>query len=153
MSEASIPAVVPRRVEWTARLSVGVADLDEQHKELYRRVDLFLRALVEKRARDELRPLVAYLEQYICEHFAAEQQLMELSGYAVLGDHMVEHHWFEEEFRLLVERLDQDGVTFGLARDLVGLLVGWLDTHLQTTDRLFGTYLAQHRLRGSGPSA
>jgi hemerythrin len=109
MSEASIPAVVPRRVEWTARLSVGVPYLDEQHKELYRRVDLFLRALVEKRARDDLRPLVAYLEEYVCEHFAAEQQMMELSGYAALGDHMVEHHRFEEEYRVLVERLERGG--------------------------------------------
>jgi hemerythrin len=154
VSDSSIPIDVPDRVEWTARLSVGVADIDEQHRELYRRIDMFLRALTERRARDELRPLVNYLRQYVRAHFAAEQQMMELSGYSGLGDHMLEHHWFEEEYLRLVDRLDQDGVTFGVARDLVGLLVSWLDTHLETTDRLFGTYLAKYRMgRQRLPSA
>ena len=35
---------------------------------------------------------MAYLEQYVHEHFAAEQQMMELSGYAHLGDHIIAHH-------------------------------------------------------------
>jgi hemerythrin len=154
VSELSTTFMAPRHVEWSERLSVGVDEIDEQHRELYRRIDMFLRALTEKRGKEELRPLVAYLEQYVREHFAAEQQMMELSGYAHLGDHMIAHHWFEDEYRRLVERLDGEGVTFGIARGLVELLVSWLDTHLETTDRRFGTYLVRYRLRGRGaPSA
>ena len=153
MSEPSTTIMAPRHVEWTERLSVGVAEIDEQHRELYRRINLFLQSLAEKRGKDELRPLVAYLEEYVREHFAAEQQMMELSGYAHLGDHMIAHHWFEDEYRRLVEHLDKDGVTLGIARDLVGLLVTWLDSHLETTDRQFGSYLARYRLRGRGAPA
>jgi hemerythrin len=153
MSETSNPVMAPLHVEWTERLSVGVADIDEQHRELYRRIDLFLTALAKRRGRDELGPLVTYLEQYIGEHFATEQQLMQLSGYPYLGDHMIAHHWFEDEYRRLVDRLDLEGVTLGVARDLVGLLVGWLDSHLELTDHQFGAYLARYRLGRSPPSA
>jgi hemerythrin len=155
MSEQGAQAIAPRHVKWTDRLSVGVADIDDQHRELYRRVDLFLCAMAEKRGKAELQPLVTYLDEYIREHFATEQKMMELSGYAGLGDHMSAHHWFEDEYRRLVERLGEEGVTLGVARDLVALLVNWLDTHLETTDRKFGAYLALYRLTGRGgtPSA
>ena len=154
MSKPGTMMMAPRQVVWTERLSVGVAEIDDQHRELYRRINLFLCALAEKRGKDELRPLVAYLKEYIGDHFAAEQQMMELSGYAHLGDHMIAHHWFEDRYCRLVEHLDKEGETFGIARDLLELLVTWLDTHLETTDRQFGTYLVRYRLRGRGaPSA
>jgi hemerythrin len=144
----------PHRVHWTERLAVGVEEIDAQHQELYRRVDGFLRALDQRRGRGEVMPLVAYLEQYVRSHFAAEQQLMELSGYDGLGDHLAEHHWFEEEYRRLAERLALEGVTLDLAQALVWLLVGWLDYHLESTDRKLGAYLAtRRRIRGGAARA
>ncbi len=147
MSKGGELSVIPERVEWTERLGVGVTEIDAQHKELYRRIDRFLRALAEKRGRKELQPLVAYLEEYIREHFATEQQMMELSGYAGLGDHMAEHQWFENEYERLCDQLEREGPTLGLARELVSLLVGWLTSHVESTDRAFGAYLAGHRAR------
>jgi hypothetical protein len=67
---------------------------------------------------------------------------------------MIEHCWFEGAHCRIVERLAQDRMTLMAARDRVGLLACWLDAHLETTDRLFGTYLAQHLLSGrSAPGA
>lgn len=153
MADVTLGAGEQRRVRWTERLAVGVAEIDAQHQELYRRVDLFLRALDERRGRSELRPLVTYLDQYVCTHFAAEQQMMELSGYAALGDHMAEHHWFEEEYCRLAERLEQEGVSLDLAQALVWLLVGWLDYHLEQTDRKLGAHLAARRRGHRGPAS
>ena len=147
MSDPRDLAVIPDRVEWSERLAVGVAEIDAQHKELYRRVDRFLRALSARGGRSQIVPLVAYLEEYIREHFAAEQQMMELSEYAALGDHMAEHNWFEEEYRRLCARLDREGATAQVAREFVSLLVGWLDRHLGSTDRAFGAFLSGHRAR------
>jgi len=138
------PLFAPRQVAWTAQLSVGVDEIDAQHQELYRRVNLFLAALAEKRAAPELEPLVRYLREYIREHFAEEQRLMEFCFYAGLGEHLAEHQAFEAEFEALAAELGRDGPTFGLARRLVALLVDWLDNHLATTDRAFGAFLASH---------
>jgi len=142
------------RVAWSSRLSVGVEEIDAQHQELYRRVDGFLRALAEGRARAEVQPLVRYLAGYVREHFATEQQMMEISEYAGMGEHLAEHQWFEEEYRRLVDQLDLEGPTGDTARNLVSLLTRWLDHHLETTDRALGRHLAElHARRRNTPSA
>ena len=148
------PLLAPRKVEWTEALSVGVEEIDAQHRELYRRIDGFLVALAEKRGAAELAPLVRFLHDYVVEHFAEEQRLMEFCFYPALGEHLEEHHRFEAEFAGLAGELAQSGATFGLAKRLVALLVDWLDHHLATTDREFGTFLARHLGRRSlKPSA
>jgi hemerythrin len=150
----SAPLFVPRKVEWTTSLSVGVAEIDAQHRELYQRIDRFLAALAEKRGAAELEPLIRYLGEYVREHFAEEQRLMEFCFYPALGEHLEEHHRFEAEFDVLRAELGETGATFGLARRLVALLVEWLDRHLTTTDREFGAFLARHLGRRSPkPSA
>ncbi len=152
MTAPAEPIALPRRVQWSRRLEVGVPEIDAQHQELYRRSDRLLRAVAERRGSGEVRSLVQYLAKYIGEHFAAEQQMMELSGYSGLGDHMAEHHWFEDEYRKLVDQLDHDGVTVEVVRGLVALLGDWLDHHLEVTDSAFGRHLAQvrgHRAKGA----
>jgi hemerythrin len=146
--------LIPRNVRWTPQLSVGVEEIDAQHRELFRRVDLFLAAMAERRGARELEPLLRYLRTYAQEHFAQEQQLMEFSGYAALGDHLEEHQAFESRCEELADELAGTGPTLGLARELVGLLVEWLSAHVSTTDRRFGAYLAAFRARrGQKPSA
>jgi hemerythrin len=146
--------VIPRHVRWTPQLSVGVEEIDAQHRELFRRVDLFLRAMAERRAARELEPLVRYLGTYVREHFAEEQQLMEFSGYPELGDHLEQHHHFEARFEALSGELGSSGPTLALAQELVALLVDWLSDHLATTDRRFGSFLASFRARrAQKPSA
>ena len=144
---------VLRSVAWSHHLSVGVEEIDAQHRELYRRVDEFFRALSEQRGRSEIQPLVRYLSAYVVQHFSAEQQMMELSEYAGMGDHMAEHTWFEEELRRLLGQLDLEGPTLDVARGLSALLSEWLDHHLETTDRALGRHLQQFYARRKAPSA
>lgn len=155
MPDAADPQVLaPALVEWTPRLAVGVEEIDVQHRELFRRINLFLTALHEKRASPELEPLLRYLRQYVREHFAEEQRLMEFSFYAGLGEHMAEHRHFEAEYQVLWDELARGGPTFGLAKRLVALLSEWLTRHIATTDRAFGTFLAKHLgRRSTTPSA
>lgn len=136
------PLVVPRQVAWTQALSVGVDEIDAQHQELFRRIGLFFRALEEKRGAAELEPLALYLRQYVREHFAEEQRLMEFSGYPELGEHLESHQRLEADLHLLSEELRRTGPTLGLARRLVALLNGWMVEHVGTTDRRFGRFLA-----------
>jgi hemerythrin len=135
-------------------LSVGIDEIDAQHRELFRRVNLFLSALAEKRARDELAPIVRYLQEYARGHFSEEQRMMEFSFYPGLGDHLSEHQRFETELKTLTDELERTGPTYGLAKSLVALLVDWLQNHVATTDRMFGTFLSAFRARkGGGPAS
>lgn len=146
--------LVPQHVEWTSRLAVGIEEIDAQHRELFRRIDLFLTALNERRAAPELEPLVRYLGRYVREHFAEEQRLMAFTGFAELGDHLEEHQFFERAYKELANELSATGPTLDLARRLVALLVGWLERHITVSDRRFGAYLERFRAGGTkAPSA
>jgi hemerythrin len=144
--------LVPRHVTWTAALSVGIDEIDAQHRELFRRIDAFLGALAEKRAREELQPLTRYLREYVRIHFVEEQRMMEFSFYPGLGEHLMEHQHFEGELERLADELDGTGPTYGLARQLVALLVDWLERHVSTTDKRFGSFLAAFRSHRPGPA-
>jgi hemerythrin len=139
-----------RRVEWTDNLSVGVESIDVQHRELVRRIDLFLRALSEKRARDEVATLVPYFGQYVQEHFATEEEMMASTGYPGIKEHVASHRSAEREYQQLATTFEREGITFGLQRGLLEL-VQWLEHHMETADRSLGGYLA--RLRSHRPFA
>jgi len=79
--------------EWDASLSTGVASLDEQHKQLFRHVNLLLQATTE---RSMLRTfyVMEQLSHYVHTHFAEEEFLMRAHEFPGLADHVREHRAF-----------------------------------------------------------
>jgi hemerythrin len=128
---------------WTSALAVGVEEIDEQHRELFRRADLLLAAVLAGDRAAEVGRLVAFLQAYAKVHFAAEEQLMQASGYSQLAEHRGEHRWFEEELARLAAELAVAGPTAQLAYALDRHLAGWLRNHVCLTDTALGRYLAR----------
>lgn len=58
--------------QWTSSLETGIEAIDEQHKELFKRIDQLELALYNGRAASELVKLMEYLGLYITEHFELE---------------------------------------------------------------------------------
>jgi len=128
---------------WTPALAVGVEEIDEQHKELFRRADRLLAAVLAGDRAAEVGRLVAFLQEYAKVHFGAEEQLMHASGYSQLPEHRGEHRWFEEELARLAAELAVAGPTAQLAYALDRHLAGWLRNHVCLTDTALGRYLAR----------
>ena len=64
-------------LQWNdVQLATGDAVLDEQHKELFRRVNKLHDAVISGQGDDESRQLLDYLANYVTEHFAHEEGLM-----------------------------------------------------------------------------
>jgi hemerythrin len=119
-------------VEWTSRFSVGVPDLDEQHRQLialYNRVDEALRA---GQAHRRMHVFLEELLKYADFHFASEETLMERAGYAELEAHRAEH----EQFRRRILRLKNtyDAGQARVSRPLAEFLSYWLENHITGTD-------------------
>jgi len=146
--------IAVRTVAWSEALSTGVAEIDAQHQELFRRVNRFLVAVGERRDLDELQGLLDFLGRYVHEHFAEELRMMKLSAYPGLGDHLAEHQLFAREFHLRSAELQASGPTAALARRLEHLLVDWLRDHVAGTDQAMGAWFARFiGGRRAGPSA
>lgn len=128
-------------IQWTQQLSVGVEQIDEEHRELFDRVNRLLEAMAKAKARDELAPLVAFLSDYVSTHFGGEQRLMQQYRYPDTAEHLAQHAYFVGEFKALAAELDKGGPTALVTIKLNRLLCDWLRDHVGTTDRKVGEFL------------
>lgn len=63
-------------IEWTQDLSTGSDEIDNQHKELFRRINSLLDACNQGKGREEIGKTVQFLEDYVITHFSAEEEYM-----------------------------------------------------------------------------
>ena len=84
-------------ISWDPSYSVGVAELDNQHKKLIRIINELPERL---ESPDEDRPVASALMSmldYAKEHFRAEERLMAGATYPALAAHKAEHDRFKEK--------------------------------------------------------
>ncbi len=131
-------------LQWTSALSVGVPDIDEQHRELFRRVDCLLDAMIASDRAEGLR-LVDFLREYVILHFDAEEELMRRAGYPGLADHALEHRAFAGSVEALAREFDARGATAALVLRLEQDLCGWLRDHVCGSDAALGRWVRSAR--------
>jgi hemerythrin len=124
------------RIEWTADLATGVEFIDDQHKELFKRTNDLLAACVQGEGVDGVLKTIAFLTQYVVEHFNSEEEVMRRARYASYAEHAKMHR----EFRKTVEAFAAEIMKSGrVGTDTVirmnRLIVGWLNNHIRKVDR------------------
>lgn len=130
---------------WTPELAVGVEQIDEQHRELFRRAGALFVA-----SRDGSGPLavvrtLAFLGEYVVAHFADEEALMRDVGYPDLAAHAAEHAGFLARFQRLRAGFARGGADADLADDVEREVSAWLRQHVSGSDRSIGEHV---RARG-----
>ncbi len=128
-------------LQWTPALSVGVAAVDEQHQELFRRAERLIVAL-RLGDRGEVLPLLAYLDEYVAHHFEAEEALMRAARFPGLEAHAADHRRFRDDFAAMVRDFGRTGPTALVALTIHNWLSDWLRRHIGGVDRELGQYLA-----------
>jgi len=126
---------------WTPKLAVGVEQIDEEHKELFDRVNKLLDAMAQARAKEELQPLLGFLDDYVRVHFGGEQRLMQQHRYPAAAEHLSQHTFFVSEFKALAAEVQKGGASALLTIKLNKLLCDWLRDHIASTDKKFGEFL------------
>lgn len=131
-------------IQWSSALALGVPEIDAQHAELFRRVDLLHDAML-ARDRAEAVRLLEYLHQYVRAHFALEEELMREVGYPALAAHAGEHGKFARTVAALERELSERGATAALVLVLEREVSGWLQQHVYSTDGELGWWLRERR--------
>lgn len=131
-------------LQWTPALSVGNAEIDEQHEELFRRAERLIVAL-RGGDRTEVEPLVGYLNDYVVSHFQAEDRLMRESRYPRLDEHNRAHAGFRRQFAELFRDYQRKGATALVAMTIHNWVQAWLTEHVAGMDQDLGRWLARPR--------
>jgi hemerythrin len=132
-------------ISWYPALELGVPELDRQHQELFRRVDMLVEAMMRRQGPEELARIFDFLGGYVFEHFAAEESLMRVHAYPQLPAHEAEHKRFIDDFRGLQREYAAEGPTALLLVRVNARVTQWLAEHISRTDRQFGAHLKSRR--------
>ena len=130
-------------IEWSSNLATGVAEIDSQHREIFKRVNRLSAACSEGKGKEEVLRLLLFLEDYIKEHFAAEERLQLRHGYPGYAAHKSQHTRFSADISRLATEFKMEGATLSLVIMTNKTLTAWLVHHISKTDTEFGAYLRE----------
>jgi hemerythrin len=118
------------------QLLTGIEKIDEQHEELFRRMENMELALLSGLGESELNQLVSYLEDNITEHFRAEEDFMTRLNYPLnlLHRHVEQHNEFKTAFRQFMKKYRERGADKYLVIDFDRDIRKWREKHILKLD-------------------
>jgi hemerythrin len=126
-------------MKWSTSHAVFVAEIDDEHKEIFEAVSSLQKAFTSRSPALELRKLTQRLMACVVGHFAHEERLMRAARYGSLGWHKQQHDTARKRVERFILRIEQGDVTAGL--ELVDYLTAWLHNHTRLADRMMGAFL------------
>jgi hemerythrin len=133
-------------LKWTSDLAVGVKEIDNQHKELFRTVNSLLEAMNKGNGKEEVRKVIGFLEGYVVKHFNTEEEFMTRYGYLNYAAHKSEHLIFVREFTGMKRELE-NGVTASAVLKIHRRVADWLIDHVAGTDKAMGAFVNSSRMK------
>jgi hemerythrin len=134
-------------IEFDPVLLTGVETIDEQHRELFRRVNRLIEASRARRSREEVGSLLDFLGSYVVEHFSSEEETMAGYAYPRTEAHRGEHRQFVKELEALRHESLAEGPTPLLVMHVTSRTTEWLREHIYRTDRLLGDWIRRNQRR------
>ncbi len=133
---------------WKDEYRVGDDEIDKHHQQLIRYIQLLEDPKIRNEGdKDFVDMLVQGLADYAVYHFDAEETAMVKAGYPQLEAHRVEHAEFAKDMEIFRQAFGQGSAR--LEKALLGYLRDWLLTHILTTDKAFGDWVASRRGHGA----
>jgi hemerythrin len=127
--------------EWTPLMDTGIPRIDEDHRELVRRLNEFGQAMKRGRGRDSVSALLKFLSDYVDFHFSYEEELMTTCGFPEYEEHKVMHEWFRKELARRIEAFAASPDERNVTIDIHGWVMSWLMDHSLNTDAKLGDFI------------
>ncbi len=131
------------RIEWNDDLLTGIPVIDQQHKELFRRINRLLEACIQRNGTVEVLETLRFLQKYVVEHFTMEEQVMRKAAYAGYRHHEELHRGFRASIEELAAEIDRDGVGPQTVVRVNRMIVDWLNMHIRKVDRAMAIKLRE----------
>ena len=133
------------RLEWNDEYSVGVVELDDQHKKMFATINELLEAISSGHTEEHLDGIVNFLIKYKMFHFSTEEKYFKEFNYDGAEEHIAKHKEFNDKLNSLKEKYPK--YTNEFAFELVDFLEDWLIGHLLTTDHKYIKCFHDHGLK------
>ncbi|WMJ76843.1 MULTISPECIES: bacteriohemerythrin [unclassified Sedimentibacter] len=138
---------------WKDKYELGVPLIDNQHKELFRRVELFIQTVKSSADWNEkvskVNETLEFMKGYVVEHFNAEegyQRSIEYPGYDM---HKKIHDDMVSYVLSVSEEYEKSGCDEKLMLQFAGKLLAWLINHVAADDQNIASYAKEKGVDGN----
>lgn len=126
-------------IEWSDDLSVGIQEIDEQHKVLVGLVNEMHQAIREHHGSETAKQILERLGDDTRIHFAVEESLMRIFGYPGYDGHKKQHEELIGQFRQYQAKV-QSG-TAKISFEPLHFLKLWLAQHILESDKAYAPHM------------
>ena len=130
------------RFKWTEDMSVNNDVLDEQHKELFNKINELLDAMINDNAEDVVEDMVHFFKQYMEGHLRYEENFLADIGYPETAEHAAQHAAFVEKYREFKDQLDASDDRARMVMEMENFMGTWLADHIQIEDKKYAKFIA-----------
>jgi hemerythrin len=126
---------------WNDSYLIGVEKVDNQHKELFKRVETLFNACNQGKGRDEVAGILQFLQDYVVEHFKSEEELQLKYDYPEYVSHKAMHEAFVKDFLELKKGFEANGTNGLFVIQVNKKVINWLTQHVAKVDKALGLFL------------
>jgi hemerythrin len=130
-------------IQWTDNLATGSAEIDAQHRMLFNRINAMMDACNQGKGRLEVQGALRFLEEYVVEHFSAEERWMTRFAYPAYEEHKAEHLEFIRKVDELKRQVNDEGAGLHTVIATNQLMVHWFVNHIRLVDTKLGAFLGK----------
>lgn len=125
-------------ITWSGELSVGIEEIDEQHKVLVDLINRMHDAIEEHHGSEVVLGILSDLADYTKIHFAVEESLMRILDYPGYEEHKEIHDELLEHVVELQQKV-ASGKT-AISFELMHFLKSWLSKHILEEDMQYSGF-------------
>ena len=138
---------------WKDKYELGVPVVDEQHRELFQRVDAFMKILRYTASWEEkvqrVNETLEFMKVYVVEHFRDEEEYQQRIGYPGYELHKQIHTDMVNYVLQFTEEYEKSGYSEQLMQQFAGKLLAWLINHVAAEDQRIATYAIEKGVAGN----
>ena len=136
---------LPPALVWIDAFSIGVPELDADHRQLVADAGAIVEAIRAMRPWHEVTAIAALMAQRCSAHFRREEALLESDGFGSLAPHRREHERIEAELQGVLGRIEGTGMpTRGMIEAALSFREMLID-HLLHYDLVYKSHVLDRR--------
>lgn len=122
-------------IEWKNAYSVGIKQIDEQHKKLFAHINNLYSSMTEGKDKQILEALLNDLAEYVYYHFGVEEKYFEEFNYEEKKNHVLQHKMYTDKIKSFQEahKNNQNFLSF----EIIDFLENWILEHVTGEDKKY----------------
>ncbi len=128
-------------INWTQNLSVGINEIDEQHKVWFEKANALFDACIQQKGKDYISHLLDFLDEYTKIHFSDEEKYMLQINYPEYSNQKGLHSSFINELEKLKSDYESSGGNVAVVINANQLILKWLTNHILLEDKKIGDFV------------